>query len=115
MQYAIVTIRLSELHTQRLEMPPWEIPVAAAVHGDADVQVVDQVDVDRHPPDALEEFGRLERRYGVDPKSEIPYVAQVYGQHQPGISRLAQAIAEAAPARTGQARAKGGSKVRAAG
>lgn len=97
MKYAIVNVVLSELHTQQMAVGPWEVPVLQAVHGVADVQIVGEKSVDREPPDAADEFQRLQNRYRAPAgENAIPYVAQVYGAHGQGVQRLAQAIREAA-------------------
>lgn len=96
MRFAIVNVILSELHTQQLVIAPWEVPVLQAVHGDNDVSVVDSQEIDREPPDAADEFRRLENRYRA-PSGEgaQAYVAQVYGSHAAGVQRLAAEIDKA--------------------
>lgn len=95
MKAEVVHVRLSELHTQQLVVPPWEVPVLQAVHGDADVQVVGSVTLDRELPEPTAEYERLERRYGRDSKSEQAYVAMVYGQFGAGIANLERAMLDA--------------------
>lgn len=99
MKMSVVKVRMSELHTQQLIVGSWEVPVLKAVHGDEFVKEVSAVSQDREPPDAQEEYQRLERRYGLDrEQGGLPYVAQVYGQHGAGVERLQDAIDRAAAA-----------------
>lgn len=85
-----VVITKNELQTQTLTVPPWEVPVLQAVHGGAEeVQLVDEVEVEgRDMPDPVDEMERLANRYGSDEDSPVPFVAQVYGQHAPGLQNL---------------------------
>ena len=97
MKFAIVNVKLSELHTQQLVVAPWEVPVLQAAHGDNDVSVVGEKDVKREPPDAADEFERLRNRYRAPAgENAIPYVVQVYGSHGAGVNALADAIDKAA-------------------
>jgi len=95
-----VSIRRSELHTQQDIVPLWEVPILAAVHDEAAVQVLEEVTIaHREMPDAKEEYERLENRYkrarNEDGSQGLPVVATVYGQHAAGVSALKRAISEA--------------------
>lgn len=99
MKMQVVQVRMSELHTQQLTVGAWEVPVLQAVHGSEDVHIIGSVSQDREPPEAAEEYQRLERRYGIDrEQGGVSYVAQVYGQHGVGVERLQDAIDRAAAA-----------------
>ena len=99
MKVLVVNVRLSELHTQQLEVGAWEVPVIEAVHGSADVEVVGELVDDRTIPEAVDEFQRLLNRYKGDPEQGgEPYVVQVYGQHRAGVESLARAIEASQPA-----------------
>ena len=84
--YDIADIRLSEIHTQRVVVPHWEIPVLQVIHGN-NLTVVGQKIVARAVPDPGAEFKRLADRYG--PKNEdVPAVAAIYGNFGPGTTKL---------------------------
>jgi len=88
--YDLADIRISETHTQRVEVPRWEIPVLQVIHGN-DVVVVGQKIVKRAIPEPADEFQRLANRYG--PKNEdIPAVAAIYGNFGPGTTALRNEI-----------------------
>jgi hypothetical protein len=98
LKYIKAHIRVSELHTQEVTVPEWEVPILRAIHaanGDA-VTVVGEELIDRTPPFAGDEFVRLATRYRNtktdDGGQGIPYVASVYGQFGVGNDRLEQAI-----------------------
>ena len=84
--YDIALIKISATHTQRVEVPRWEIPVLRVIHGN-DVTIVGQIIIDRAAPDPAAEFQRLATRYG--PKNEkVPAVAAFYGNFGPGTTAL---------------------------
>lgn len=84
--YDIALIKISSTHTQRVEVPRWEVPVLQVIHGNA-VEIVGQVVIDRAVPDPAAEFQRLAARYG--PKNEkVPAVAAIYGNFGPGTTAL---------------------------
>ena len=84
--YDIALIKISSTHTQRVEVPRWEVPVLQVIHGN-DVVITGQVIVDRAVPDPAAEFQRLATRYG--PKNEkVPAVAAIYGNFGPGTTAL---------------------------
>lgn len=88
--YDQVDIRLSEVHTQRVEVPRWEVPVLQVIHGN-NVVVVGQTIVKRAIPDPADEFQRLASRYG--PRNEdVPAVAAIYGNFGPGTAALRKEI-----------------------
>lgn len=77
-------------------VPAWEIPVMEVVFDGGNVQPQGEYErVDRPYPEASYEFNRLAKRYGSDPKTEVPYVMIAYGTAQIGVRALAAAIAEA--------------------
>ena len=88
--YDLLDVRISETHTQRVEIPRWEVPVLQAIHGN-DAAVTGQKIIKRPIPDPADEFTRLAARYG--PKNaETPAVAQVYGNFGPGTIALRNEI-----------------------
>jgi len=88
--YDIASIRISEVHTQQVRVPRWEIPVLQVLHGN-DLQVTGQTIVKRAIPDPSAEFQRLADRYG--PRNEdLPAVAAVYGNFGPGTQALRREI-----------------------
>ena len=88
--YDIADIRISEVHTARVEVPRWEVPVLQVIHGN-DIKVVGQKVVERAVPQPAVEFQRLADRYG--PKNEdLPAVAAVYGNYGPGTQALRNEI-----------------------
>jgi len=97
-KYVTADIQINELHTQRVEVPAWEVPVLEAVHG-ASVSVTSERLFDRPAPGAEDEFRRLANRYreatNEDGSKGIPYVASVYGQFGVGTANLGRAIAAA--------------------
>jgi hypothetical protein len=100
LKYIKAHVRISELHTQPVTVPAWELPILQIVHsGEGDVTVVGENLVDRLPPEANDEFTRLANRYGntrtEDGSIGVPYVVSVYGQFGIGNAALAKAIAAA--------------------
>jgi len=95
-RHIFVDIRRNEGATVRNSFPAWEIPILKVVHGDdAIVEMGDKL-VDRDPPEAHDEFTRLNTRYkrsrADDGAQSTPYVHMVYGEL--GVAKLAQAIKE---------------------
>lgn len=94
LRHIAVEIRRNETIQLRNSFPEWEIPVLRAVHGDDNVTVVGEKLVDRDPPDAQDEFVRLNERYkrsrNDDGSLSTPFVHMVYGEM--GVGRLADAI-----------------------
>ncbi len=93
-----LAIKMSELHEQHVTVYSWELPIVRAMHGNK-VTVLGETTINREAPDAQEEFGRLQRRYGKtnpeDGGKGAPYVDAVYGQFGVGTAALAKAIDEA--------------------
>ncbi len=91
--YDICLIRMSEVTTTKVTVPRWEVPVLGVLHGD-NLQVVDQIIIERAVPNPADEFTRLVTRYG--PKNEdVPAVGAVYGQFGPGIAALRKEMLDA--------------------
>ena len=92
-----VQIRRNETVSLVNSFPAWEIPVLKAVHGDDAVEVIGERLVDRPPPDAQDEFVRLNDRYrrarNEDGSLGTPFLHQVYGEL--GVDRLRAAIEDA--------------------
>jgi hypothetical protein len=96
MRYERVTVKRDSQTTYNKGVFPWEIPILEFTFEEGNVQRLHEFEVtDMAYPEAREEFFRLEKAYGSDPDSGIPYVASVYGQAQAGVSTLRKLIAEA--------------------
>lgn len=88
-----VHVRINELHTQPLDVPPWEVPLLAVIHGENEIEVQGEMFDDQPVPSAEDEYERLHRRYGAHSETpEQPYVVAVYGAHGAGIRALANEI-----------------------
>lgn len=95
LKYIRAKIRLSELHSQNVTVPAWELPLLQAIHGTG-VREIGDVHVDRPAPAAADEFARLAGKYRHPENTpDNPYVAQVYGAFGPGVARLQQEIDKA--------------------
>jgi len=91
-KYDVVTIRLNEYRTVTRTVAPWETPILEAIHG-GNLQRAGSKICNVDPPVPDDEFRRLADRYG--PKdSDVPFVAQVYGNFGPGVRALTQVIAD---------------------
>lgn len=95
-RHVTVEIRRNETVSLVNSFPQWEIPVLKAVHGDDAVVEKGEKLVNREPPEAQDEFVRLNDRYrrarNDDGSLGTPFVHQVYGEL--GVDRLARAIAD---------------------
>lgn len=93
-RHITVEIRRNETIQLVNSFPQWEIPVLKAVHGDDAVNIKGEKLVNREPPDAQDEFVRLNDRYkrarNEDGSLGTPFVHMVYGEL--GVDRLARAI-----------------------
>lgn len=93
-RHAFVDIRRNEGATIRNSFPLWEIPILKVVHGEDSVNVISEKLVDREPPEAHDEFTRLNERYkrsrNDDGSQGTPFVHMVYGEL--GAQKLAAAI-----------------------
>lgn len=93
-RHAFVDIRRNEGATVRNSFPLWEIPLLKVVHGEDSVAVLDEKLVNRDPPEAHDEFTRLNERYkrsrNEDGSQGTPFVHMVYGEL--GTQRLQAAI-----------------------
>ena len=78
MRRIVAMVRLNELHSIRVEVPEWEIPILQRIHTDHDVKIEGESECTMRCPDPADEFVRLERRYGVDRETRVPHVASVY-------------------------------------
>lgn len=94
-QYTKLRIRISELHTQPVAVPVWEVPILQAIHGES-VAVGDNIEVVRDEPvDPRDEFTRLANKYREPEPGQPPYVAAVYGAFGPGVNALQREITAA--------------------
>lgn len=88
----VLEIRRSELHTvPRASYWPWELPILQFIHGD-NVKELGEEDSDKRILDPVNEFERLERRFGFDKETHVRRVHTVYGAPPLGISKLAEAM-----------------------
>ena len=98
-----VKIRRSELTEPVAIYSVWELPILEAAH--IQVTVLRELEISRTPPDAQDEYTRLENRYGrtvnEDGSRGLPYVAAIYGQFNAGVQKLADAIKHATVEDTG--------------
>lgn len=93
-RHMFVDIRRNEGATIRNSFPLWEIPILKVVHGEDAITEIGEKLVDRDPPEAHDEFTRLNTRYkrsrADDGGQSTPYVHMVYGEL--GVAKLKQAI-----------------------
>lgn len=94
-RHIFVDIRRNEGATVRNSFPAWEIPILKVVHGEDAITEMGEKLVDREPPEAHDEFTRLNTRYkrsrADDGAQSTPYVHMVYGEL--GVAKLGAAIA----------------------
>jgi hypothetical protein len=97
LKHVTVDIRRNENTTIRGSYPAWEVPILQVVHGADNVQIIQDKLVNRTPPEAKDEFDRLDQRYrrsrDESGAQSTPYVHMVYGEL--GVAKLAAAIAAA--------------------
>ncbi len=93
-RHVYVDIRRNEGATIRNSFPAWELPILKVVHGEDSVTEVGEKLVNRDPPEAHDEFTRLNNRYkrSKDDSGQqgTPYVHMVYGEL--GVAKLQAAI-----------------------
>ena len=103
-QYVEVRINKSETTVATINVPPWELPVLAAVHGGDRIAPTGRlVTVNRAKPEPQGEYDRLAIKYRSNrDRGGSEYVAEVYGAGEIGVRRLAEEMARrvrvAAPA-----------------
>jgi len=93
-RYQVVKVRLSEVSTRQVAVPPWEVPILQAVYGGS-VEIIDEEIVDRVAPTADDEYKRLVNRYSPGKEGGASVVAQVYGLFEAGIDKLDKEIGKA--------------------
>lgn len=74
------------------QIAPWELPLLQAKWPGGTEVGAFTPGVKGEMPDADAEYARLEKVYGIDSDTKIPYVAEVYGRGEAGIDKLAEAI-----------------------
>lgn len=94
MKYIVAKVRLSEVQTKQITVPPWEIAILRAIHGD-DVEELEEIEVDRDPPDAEDEYRRLATRYSANKDTPNSAVAAVFGTFEAGYDKLGKEIDKA--------------------
>lgn len=84
-KYIRAEVEVSDAHTQQICVAEWEMPILAAKHPriESGPRIVEEVWIERDPPDTRGEYVRLENRYGrtmnEDGSKGAPWVAAVYG------------------------------------
>lgn len=96
MQYVKANVRVNELQSQQVQVPPWEFMVLQAIHGE-DASMLEVIEVDREPPAADLEYQRLELKYkaGYDDDNKRPWVARVFGEFGEGLDKMQRIIDQA--------------------
>lgn len=97
MRYQRVKITRDPHTVYNRSVLPWEIAILEFTFEQGNVQPQEgQFETNDLPyPSAAVEFQRLEKAYGSDPQSGVPYVASVYGQASAGVNHLRRVIDEA--------------------
>ena len=96
MRYVRVLVTRDTQTKHNSLVAPWEVPVLEYIFEDGNVVTTDEFESNgREYPNAGEEFGRLIKAYGSDPKSGIPHAVSVFGEGRIGMKALTDAIAEA--------------------
>lgn len=96
MRYVDVKITRDIQTVYNRAVPEWEIPVLEYIFDSGNVERLPTTQkIDREYPNPAEEFDRLSRAYGSDPKTDIPHVASVYGNAGAGVRALMKVIEEA--------------------
>lgn len=96
MRYQRVKVTRDPHTVYNRSVPPWEIAILEFTFESGNVIVQEEVETNDLPyPSAVVEFQRLEKAYGSDPQSGVPYVASVYGQASAGVNHLKRVIADA--------------------
>lgn len=92
----VLIVQLNKLHRQKMTVPPWELPILQAIHGEKECELIGEEFVDTPYPDPSDEYQRLTLRYKAPAEDpEKPYVGQLFGLGPVGINRLGDLIAEA--------------------
>jgi hypothetical protein len=94
-KYKRIQLARSETTVFAFDVPPWEIPVLAAVNGGETITEIGETPVRRELPDPATEYARLEAKYKVETTGGQSFVSLVYGVGQKGIAALATEIAKA--------------------
>lgn len=93
MRYTICDVRVSELLTKQVSIPPWEVAVLQAIHGD-NVKVVGEEEIDRDPPSPQDEYQRLVNKYRGNKEDAQSVAALVYGPFDAGVSKIMEGMRE---------------------
>ena len=89
--YNVLIVRDANFHIPRV-CAAWELPILQEIHGEAEVIVGDEIQVERDHVEAAGEKARLERLYKVEEDSKIPFVEVTYGRGQMCLKALEKAI-----------------------
>lgn len=96
MRYERVMVKRDTQTVYNKSVFPWEIAVLEYIFEEGNVTRTNEFEiVDMPYPAAAEEMFRLEKAYGADPQSGVPFVCSVYGQASTGVNAMRRAIADA--------------------
>lgn len=89
--FNVLVVRDPNFHIPR-QVSGWELPILQEIYGEGAIEVGEEVKRDIPEVDFTSEWARLERVYGVEEESKIPYVAVVYGRSRQGADALQKAV-----------------------
>jgi hypothetical protein len=93
MRHERIKVKRDNNTVHNLTIAPWEIPVIEYLFDEGNVERLGQfVTLDREYPDPREEMQRLEKAYGADVQTNVPFAVSVYGAMRTGVRVLAKAI-----------------------
>lgn len=92
--YQVIVVRDATLHIPR-QVSAWELVILQEVFGEGNVEIKQEFHRPFEAPDVEIERSRLERLYGVEDQTKIPYVDVAYGRGPSGLKALSRAIAQA--------------------
>lgn len=94
MRHARVQVKRDTNTVHSITVAPWEIPILEFLFDEGNVTHMEQfVDVPgREYPDPREEFVRLQKAYGADVQTNVPYAVSVYGTTRTGVRALTRAM-----------------------
>jgi hypothetical protein len=96
MRHERIKIKRDNHTVHNTTVAPWEIPIIEYLFDEGNVERLDEfVQADQDYPDPAQEMVRLQKAYGADVKTDIPYAVTVYGAARAGVKALAKAIESA--------------------
>lgn len=100
--YVVAIIHKDAVEHLPVVVPPHEVAVIAAVHGEHKVTIDENADLPNGLTefefDPEEEYARLEQRYGAHRENGMPFVSLAFGNRD-GFLRSMQALNEEASAK----------------